>query len=87
MVEPRDLGMSYQPIENHGLVGDLQTAALVGMDGSIDFMCYPHFDSPSIFAALLEPENGGEFKIAPEGVGSWFCTLIAILCASAINGC
>ena len=42
--------MPYQPIENYGIIGDLHSVALVGMDGSIDFMCSP-FDSPSIFAA------------------------------------
>jgi GH15 family glucan-1,4-alpha-glucosidase len=57
--------MSSQPIENHGIIGDLHTVALVGMDGSIDFMCLPRFDSPSIFAALLDPVKGGHFKIAP----------------------
>ena len=58
--------MDPQPIENHGIIGDLQTAALVGMDGPIDFMCFPCFDSPSLFAALLDPEKGGRFQIAPE---------------------
>ena len=57
--------MSYQPIENYGVIGDLHTVALVGMDGSIDFMCFPHFDSPSIFAAMLDAEKGGHFKLAP----------------------
>ncbi len=57
--------MDAQPIENHGIIGDLHTAALVGMDGAIDFMCFPRFDSPAIFAALLDPEKGGHFKIAP----------------------
>jgi GH15 family glucan-1,4-alpha-glucosidase len=57
--------MEFQPIENHGVIGDLHTAALVGMDGSIDFMCFPRFDSPSIFAALLDPEKGGRFQIEP----------------------
>jgi GH15 family glucan-1,4-alpha-glucosidase len=52
-------------IENHGIIGDLYTAALVGMDGAIDFMCFPRFDSPTIFAALLDPEKGGSFTIAP----------------------
>src|SRR5690606_28114750 len=45
--------MSYQPIENYGIIGDLNTVALVGLNGSVDFMCFPNFDSPSIFAALL----------------------------------
>ncbi len=57
--------MSYQPIENYGLIGDLSTVALVGMDGSIDFMCFPQFDSPSIFAALLDDKKGGRFQLAP----------------------
>ena len=57
--------MSYQPIENYGIIGDLRTAALVGMDGSIDFMCFPRFDSPTIFAALLDDREGGHFQIAP----------------------
>ncbi len=55
---------NYQPIENYGIIGDLDTVALVGMDGSIDFMCFPHFDSPSIFAALLDHRRGGRFQIA-----------------------
>jgi GH15 family glucan-1,4-alpha-glucosidase len=57
--------MEYQPIENYGVIGDLHTVALVGMDGSIDFMCFPHFDSPSIFAALLDRGKGGKFQITP----------------------
>jgi GH15 family glucan-1,4-alpha-glucosidase len=57
--------MNYQPIENYGVIGDLTTTALVSMDGSIDFMCFPHFDSPTIFAALLDAKRGGHFQIAP----------------------
>ena len=57
---------NYKPIENYGLIGDLSTTALVGMDGSIDFMCFPQFDSPTIFAALLDHRNGGKFLLAPE---------------------
>ena len=57
--------MGYQPIENYGVIGDLHTVALVGMDGSIDFMCFPHFDSPSIFAAILDHQKGGRFRSAP----------------------
>ena len=56
---------SYQPIENYAVIGDLNTVALVGLDGSIDFLCFPKFDSPSIFAALLDKDKGGFFKIAP----------------------
>lgn len=58
--------MGYQPIENYGVIGDLHTVALVGMDGSIDFMCFPQFDSPSIFAALLDDDRGGRFQLAPQ---------------------
>jgi GH15 family glucan-1,4-alpha-glucosidase len=57
--------MAHQPIENYGLIGDLYTVALVGMDGSIDFMCFPEFDSPSLFARLLDDERGGFFRVAP----------------------
>ena len=57
--------MGYQPIENYGLIGNMQTAALVGMDGSIDWFCFPHFDSPSVFAAILDDKKGGRFRIAP----------------------
>ena len=57
--------MEYQPIENYGIIGDLKTVALVGLNGSIDFMCFPNFDSPSLFACLLDKEKGGYFSIAP----------------------
>ncbi|MDW7681041.1 MAG: glycoside hydrolase family 15 protein [bacterium] len=57
--------MSYQPIENYGIIGDLHSVALVGMNGSIDWLCFPHFDSPSIFAAILDDQKGGRFQIAP----------------------
>jgi GH15 family glucan-1,4-alpha-glucosidase len=57
--------MAYQPIEDYGVIGDLHTVALVGMNGSIDFLCFPLFDSPSVFAALLDDRRGGRFQIAP----------------------
>ncbi len=57
--------MAYQPIENYGIIGDLHTVALVGKDGSIDWLCLPHFDSPSVFAAILDDDKGGRFKICP----------------------
>ena len=57
--------MAYQPIENYGIIGDLHTTALVGRDGSIDFLCFPHFHSPSIFAGLLDEGKGGHFSITP----------------------
>lgn len=56
---------TYLPIEDHGIVGDLNTVALVGLNGSIDFMCFPNFDSPTIFAALLDKDKGGRFEIHP----------------------
>ena len=56
----------YQPIENYGIIGDLLTTALVGMDGSIDWLCLPHHDSPSL-AAILDGVKGGRFKISPVG--------------------
>jgi GH15 family glucan-1,4-alpha-glucosidase len=55
----------YQPIENYGIIGDLATTALVSLSGSIDFMCFPRFDSPTIFASLLDAKRGGCFRIAP----------------------
>lgn len=57
--------MGYQPIENYGIIGDLNTVALVGLNGSIDYMCFPDFDSPSVFAALLDDKKGGHFSIHP----------------------
>lgn len=56
----------YQPIENYAVVGDLNTVALVGLNGSIDFMCFPDFDSPTVFASLLDKSKGGYFSIAPK---------------------
>jgi GH15 family glucan-1,4-alpha-glucosidase len=55
--------VSYKSIEDYGVIGDLHTVALVSTDGSIDWCCLPHFDSPSVFAAILDDEKGGYFKI------------------------
>jgi len=57
--------MAYQHIDRYGIIGDLDTVALVGVDGSIDFMCFPDFDSPSIFAKMLDDGKGGSFEISP----------------------
>ncbi|MFF1444507.1 glycoside hydrolase family 15 protein [Streptomyces sp. NPDC058295] len=56
----------YPPIAEHGLVGDLQTAALVSSQGVVDWFAAPRFDSPSVFAALLDHDGGGYMRLAPE---------------------
>ncbi|MDH4152147.1 MAG: glycoside hydrolase family 15 protein [Nitrospira sp.] len=61
--------MAYKPIGDYGVIGDLHTVALVGKDGSIDWCCFPHFDSPSMFGALLDDQRGGWFRIAPLDAG------------------
>src|SRR5271170_6743999 len=58
--------MSFQPIEDYGVIGNMRSIALVSKHGSIDFLCYPNFDSPSVFAALLDDKKGGSFQIQPE---------------------
>jgi GH15 family glucan-1,4-alpha-glucosidase len=58
--------MAFEPIENYGVIGNMQSIALVGMNGSIDFLCYPDFDSPTVFAALLDDQRGGRFEVRPK---------------------
>ena len=58
--------MTFEPIENYGVIGNMRSIALVGVNGSIDFLCYPNFDSPSVFAALLDDQRGGCFQIQPQ---------------------
>ncbi len=57
--------MGYLPIEDHGVIGNLHTAALVGVDGTIDWLCLPAFDSPSVFCSILDDEKGGHFTLRP----------------------
>lgn len=57
--------MAYQPIENYAIIGNMRSAALVGLNGSIDWFCFPHFDSPSLFASVLDDRKGGHFRISP----------------------
>jgi GH15 family glucan-1,4-alpha-glucosidase len=56
----------YPNISDHGLIGDLQTAALISTDGTVDWFCCPRFDSPSVFASLLDADKGGYFRMAPD---------------------
>ena len=58
--------MSFELIEHHGAIGNMRSIALVGRNGTIDFFCYPGFDSPTVFAALLDDKRGGCFQIQPE---------------------
>jgi len=62
--------MTYKNIGDYGIIGDLHTIALVGIDGSIDWCCLPRFDSPSLFGAILDHKVGGYFKIAPVRKGN-----------------
>ncbi|MBT1070338.1 glycoside hydrolase family 15 protein [Pelotalea chapellei] len=57
----------YKKISDYGIIGNLHSVALVGRDGSIDWMCLPHIDSPSIFGAILDADDGGYFSISPDG--------------------
>jgi GH15 family glucan-1,4-alpha-glucosidase len=67
--EGRLLNRAQSPIAEHGVIGDLHTAALVGTDGTIDWYCCPSFDSPSVFAAILDAERGGHFALEPRAGG------------------
>ncbi len=58
----------YKDLEQYGIVGNLETCALVADDGSVDWLCFPYLDSPFAFAALLDKDKGGEFAVAPESV-------------------
>ncbi len=59
--------MKRRNLYDYGLIGDMSSAALVGTDGSVDWCCLPRFDSPSVFAAILDQDIGGRFRIRPSG--------------------
>jgi GH15 family glucan-1,4-alpha-glucosidase len=65
--------MSYLPIEDYAIIGDLHTVALVGKNGSIDWCCLPSFDAPSVFGALLDEHKGGFFRLAPTELPGMKC--------------
>ncbi|MDD4319340.1 MAG: glycoside hydrolase family 15 protein [Candidatus Peribacteraceae bacterium] len=61
------LAVDYKPLRTYGFIGNLGSCALVNLDGSVDWCCLPWTDSPSVFAALLDPVKGGRFSLAPAG--------------------
>ncbi len=67
MARATDYVRGYLPIEEHGMVGDLHTIALVGTNATIDWYCCPSFDSPSVFGRILDSEKGGFYRLRPTG--------------------
>src|SRR5437870_2802609 len=70
MIRPMPKGKPYPPIGDYALLGDMHSCALVSKSGSVDWCCWPRFDSPSVFGRLLDWEKGGHFQLAPRGVRS-----------------
>ncbi len=68
--------IKFKDIENYGIIGNLETCALVGNDGSIDWLCFPYLESPSVFAAILDNKRGGHFAIQPVSKFSSFQSYI-----------
>jgi GH15 family glucan-1,4-alpha-glucosidase len=66
LIETMTKNENFQPIENYGVIGNMRSIALVGTNGSIDFLCFPDFDSPTVFAGLLDSERGGHFRVCPD---------------------
>lgn len=62
----RRTATGYMPIEDYGLIGNLRTCAMVASDGGLDYMCWPNFDSPSVFCRILDKDKGGHFNITPK---------------------
>lgn len=60
-----EMAQDYKRLEEYGLIGNLETCALIGRDGSLDWCCFPHLESPSVFAALLDINRGGHFHLRP----------------------
>jgi len=65
--------VAYRPIDSYAIIGDMCSAALVNLDGAIDWFCMPRFDSPSVFAAILDDKKGGSYQIAPVGWADGAC--------------
>jgi GH15 family glucan-1,4-alpha-glucosidase len=64
----KDTKKAYSPIESYAVIGDCETAALVGLDGSIDWLCWPDFSSNACFARLVGTEENGRWLIAPDEI-------------------
>lgn len=74
----------YKKISDYGIIGNLHSVALIGRDGSIDWLCLPHIDSPSLFGAILDADDGGFFSITPEG--EWDSVLTYLEDSNVLEG-